>query len=325
MTNADFVMFRDFIHEKCGIYFNDNKQYLLKNRLQKRMDYLQIKSFKDYFFHIKYDKTLQEFNQLMIQITTNETSFYRNEPQLQSFSKELLPKLIEEKTKNKEKKHLRIWSAGCSTGEEPYTLAILIMEYLAIKPGWTFEIVASDISEEVLHTARTGEYKGNTLRNIKPSVLSKYFTKLSNLYKVNPEVKSKIKFSQLNLNEPRKLIMHRDYDVIFCRNVMIYFSDEVKKQLVRGFFNGLNKGGYFYIGHSETLHGISKSFKLVYFSNALVYHKEPTASATLGKADDKNYKKLDGFKSAPNSVENKDGAKRAMDLLSKIKTATAKS
>jgi len=277
MTKSEFEMIRDYVHEKSGMFFAENKMYLVKNRLIKRMADLDIKTYKDYFYHVKYDTSLKEFNELMNSLTTNETSFFRNEPQLVSFSSEVLPLLIAEKTKSN-KKSIRIWSAGCSTGEEPYTLAILLLDLLARHPGFSVEVVANDISEQVLQKARKGEYSGLTLRNLKPEVQAKYFTKVGDLYRVNPNVKALVKFAQMNLNDPRKIAMNANFDVVFCRNVMIYFSEDVKKQLVRGFYNSLVPGGYYYIGHSETLHGISKAFKLVYFKNALVYQKEAIAS-----------------------------------------------
>ncbi len=315
MSPEEFSMIRDYIHEQSGIFFAENKMYLVKNRLAKRMADLEIKGVRDYFYHVKYDSSMKEFNKLMDLITTNETSFYRNEPQLLSFSKEVLPLIIKEKQEKNEPKVLRIWSAGCSTGEEPYTLAMILFESVIPSTGWRLEILASDLSEEVLHRARTGEYSGITLRNVRPDLLSKYFNRDGDRYEVKPEVKALVKFSQLNLNDERKVSALGNLDVIFCRNVMIYFSDVVKKKLVRSFFNSLKPGGYFYIGHSETLHGISKAFKLVYFKNALVYQKEKvrdsaepaTRVAATGKTGDAA-----------------SGAKRALDLLSKIKPMTAK-
>jgi chemotaxis protein methyltransferase CheR len=318
MTTDEFKMIRDFIHEKSGIYFAENKMYLVKNRLDKRMAELDMKTVRDYFYHVKYDVSLKEFNRLMDLMTTNETSFFRNEPQLLSFSDEVLQLIAEEKLKSKGEKQIKIWSAGCSTGEEPYTLAIMLLEKLKAFSGVTAEIIASDISEEVLQKARKGEYSGITLRNVKPEILGRFYTKTGDMYQVNPEVRALVKFSHMNLNDPRKMTVVSGRDVIFCRNVMIYFSEEVKRQLVRGFYNALTPGGYFYIGHSETLHGISKAFKLVYFKNALVYQKEAGAAAPASRststaatgATDKTVKTATGAS---------DGARRALDLLSKIK------
>ena len=321
MTLEEFAMIRDYIHEKSGIFFAENKMYLVKNRLIKRMAELGIKSYRDYFYHVKYDATLKEFNQLMNQVTTNETSFFRNEPQLKSFSEEVLPLLIEQKKQGKGIKSIKIWSAGCSTGEEPYTLGIMILQKFASLAGWNVEIVANDISEQALHKARMGEYTGITLRNITPEMLNAYFTKVADIYKVKPEVKALVKFSHMNLNDPRRISFSSNFDVIFCRNVMIYFSDEVKKQLVRGFYNALQPGGYFYIGHSETLHGISKAFKLVYFKNALVYHKEAVESQTASTRPAEFAAATPAQRQAAGVTG---GASRALDLLSKIKPMTVK-
>jgi chemotaxis protein methyltransferase CheR len=279
------------------------------------MNELQMKSVKDYFYHVKYDVSQREFGRLMVLMTTNETSFYRNEPQLKCFSDEVLPLLMDEKAQTKGVKNLRIWSAGCSTGEEPYTLAILVLERLKSLIGWNVEIIANDISEDVLLKARKGAYSGMTLRNVPPDILSRYFIKSGEVYTVKPEVKNLVKFSHINLNEPRKLSLLTNMDSVFCRNVMIYFSDPVKKQIVRGFFNSLRPGGYFYIGHSETLHGISKAFKLVYFKNALVYHKEADLAAPPmhAKPDEETV-----------PIGAASGASRAMDLLAKIKPTTVK-
>ncbi|MFZ5981484.1 MAG: CheR family methyltransferase, partial [Candidatus Zixiibacteriota bacterium] len=278
MSQEEFIMIRDFIHEKSGIFFAENKMYLVKNRLHKRMSELGIKSIRDYFYHVKYDVSLKEFNELMNLVTTNETSFFRNEPQLLSFSDEVLPKIIRSKTDTKAPKTIKLWSAGCSSGEEPYTLAIILLEKMLPYTGWNVEILANDISENVLQKARKGEYSGITMRNIKPNILAKYFTRADDNYKVNANVKALVKFFHMNLNEARRMTMMSGIDAIFFRNVMIYFSDEVKKQIIRGFYNALNPGGYLYIGHSETLHGLSKAFKLVYFKNALVYSKEAVAA-----------------------------------------------
>lgn len=317
LTLEDFAMIRDFIHEKSGIFFAENKQYLVKNRLVKRMAELNIKSYRDYFYHVKYDTSLKEFNALMNLITTNETSFFRNEPQLTSFSDEVLPLVLEQEIKNKGPRSIKIWSAGCSTGEEPYTLAMILLAKIPNIASWKVEVVANDISEQVLQKARKGEYSGITLRGIQPELLNRYFAKDGELYRVKPEVKALVNFSHLNLNDERKLSLNSNCDVIFCRNVMIYFSDEVKKRIVRGYYNCLKPGGYFYVGHSETLHGVSKAFKLVYFKNALVYQKDASAVSTSGMARPAGAAGLDAKTGST-------GASRAIDLLSKIKPMTVK-
>ena len=325
MTDEEFEMIRDFIHEKSGMFFATNKMYLVKNRLVRRMAELSFKTYKDYFYHVKYDTSMKEFHRLMDLMTTNETSFFRNEPQLRCFAEEVLPAIIKEKTEKGGLKVIKIWSAGCSTGEEPYTLAMICQDQLISKPGWKVEIIANDISEEVLQKARRGEYSGITLRNLLPQQLTKYFDKAGDLYRVKPEIKAMVKFSFVNLNEPRMISLNSNCDTIFCRNVMIYFSDEVKRQIVRGFYNSLRPGGNFFIGHSETLHGISKSFKLVYLKNALVYRKEAVgATASKSSAGAGLTVKRLPTTSRISSKGATSGASKAIDLLSKIKPMTVK-
>lgn len=282
LKQEDFLAIRDYIHERSGIFFAENKKYIIENRLTKRMNELGVKTYKDYFYLMKYDTTQKEFNTLMNLITTNETSFYRNPPQLKAFSDEVLPLILEEKTEAKSKR-LKIWSAGCSTGEEPYTIGMILNEKIRDINSWQIEILANDISEKVLYAARKGIYNDMTLRATDRFLVEKYFTREPEGHRISDDIKRLVKFSHMNLTDTKKMSMFRDVDIIFCRNVMIYFSDEVKKNIVRQFYHSLRPGGYFFIGHSESLHGISKSFKLVYFKNALVYNKEKS-TGTAGAA-----------------------------------------
>jgi chemotaxis protein methyltransferase CheR len=304
LRQEDFVAVRDFIYEKAGIWFADNKKYLIESRLSKRMSDLGISTYKDYFYRVKYDASNKEFYALMNVITTNETSFFRNPPQLKAFSDEVLPLLIKEKGSSvKGAKKIKIWSAGCSTGEEPYTLGIILLEILKSTIGWNIEILANDISQNVLYSARKGIYQKSTLRTTQQSIMDKYFIKNDNNYHIKDDVKKLVKFNQINLNDPRQVQTIADYDIVFCRNVMIYFSDEIKKSLVKQFYKSLRPGGFLFIGHSESLHGISKSFKLEYFKNALVYKKE----ASTAQVVQKTYNKI------------ADSHSSTMDTLAKIK------
>ncbi|TFH65602.1 MAG: protein-glutamate O-methyltransferase CheR [Candidatus Zixiibacteriota bacterium] len=279
LSREDFVAFRDFIHKKSGIFFAENKKYLVENRLSRRMATLGLKSFRDYFYQVKYDTSLKEFNMLMNLVTTNETSFYRNPPQLACFQQEVLPLIIAQKQQVGHDKRLKIWSAGCSTGEEPYTLGMILLEVLGEHNDWNIEIIANDISENVLYSARRAAYGKMSLRTTPLHIVDKYFTREGEKYCVAEPVKRLVKFSHLNLVDHRKMALMTDMDFVFCRNVMIYFSNDIKKQIVKGFYNSLRPGGYLYIGHAESLHGISKAFKLVCLKNGLVYFKETGAAA----------------------------------------------
>ena len=282
------------------------------------MEELGVASFKDYFYRVKYDASHEEFNHLMNLVTTNETYYFRNEPQLEAFATDALPKMIAAKRKSGGAKTLKIWSAGCSTGEEPYTLGILILEALKGETGWQIEIIANDISEEVLHKARKGEYAGITLRYVKPVILAKHFEKDGEKYRVSTKIKSMVKFVQLNLNETHKFAMYRNLDFIFCRNVIIYFSEDVKKRIMKGFYQALAPGGLLFIGHSETLHGISKSFKLRYLNGSLAYEK-----ADVKQKDAASTLEVRPTVSGAAKSDGKTGAQRAIELLAKIRANRA--
>lgn len=312
----DFRLIRDFIHEKAGIYFQDTKLYLLQSRLSKRMEQLGVASFRDYFYAVKYDTSQAEFDELMNLVTTNETYFFRNEPQLEAFRDEALPEIIARKEKASGTKTLRIWSAGCSTGEEPYTLGMIIKDAITDDAGWRIEIIANDISEAALQSARKGEYAAQTLRYVSPHHLSGYFEKTGELHRVKPEIKSMVKFVQLNLNDTGKLALYKNLDIIFCRNVMIYFSEEVKKSIIKAFYRALIANGLLIIGHSESLHGISKSFKLKYYKGSLMYLKEGAELVTdrLSSADKPGVAIKDNAQN---------GAARAIKLLEKMRAERA--
>jgi len=338
----DFHAMRDYIHEKSGMYFGDNKAYLLKGRLMRRMEELGIGSFRDYFYRVKYDTSLGEFNRMIELVSTNETSFFRNETQLLSFANEALPLILENKRKKDERKSLRIWSAGCSTGEEPYTLAMMIKDALKDDPGWQVQIFANDISERVLQTARTGEYGQLSMRGVPQDVLTNHFEKSGDRFRIKSDLKAMVRFVHLNLNDVRKFSMYKNLDFIFCRNVIIYFSDEMKKRLFRAFYQCMNPGGYLFLGHSESLHGITKAFRLVYFKGALVYEKGDSPEI----ADDKAPSEVASFRTKMAGLSTSvvkrtptptritpvgahagaqtTGATRAMELLAKLKANNAK-
>ena len=330
LSIEDFRTMRDFIHDKAGMYFADNKLYLLQSRLAKRMSELGVATFRDYFYRVKYDASHREFNELMNLVTTNETYYFRNEPQLDSFAKAALPEILEMKRKSAGQKTLRIWSAGCSTGEEPYTLAMLILDALKGESGWRVEIIANDISEQALQKARSGVYAGPTLRYVKPEALRRFFDKDGDSYKVKREVKALVKFVQLNLNDTNKLALYKNLDIIFCRNVMIYFSEDVKRKIVRAFYQALTTGGHMFIGHSETLHGISKAFKLKYYNGALVYVKDESekvrgADMVLPSSQASSQAKNQKRAARPTSAVSakKSGATKALGLLAQIKAKQA--
>jgi len=204
-------------------------------------------------------------------ITINETSFFRNEPQLQTFEERILPELLEAR---KATKTLRIWSAACSSGEEPYTLAIQVYRSLGVRlSDWRIDILGTDISEKVLDIARSGRYHNYAVRSTPSSIVSKYFKEDKNFYQLNPEIMSMVSFEKLNLKDVYAGRRFGTFDLIMCRNVMIYFDDAMKTNVVKMFHNQLANDGKLYIGHSESLRNLDTGFVQLEIPRAFAYRK----------------------------------------------------
>ncbi|MBI4714876.1 MAG: protein-glutamate O-methyltransferase CheR [Nitrospirae bacterium] len=269
-----FVALRQLIYERSGIFFPDNKKYLLESRLAKRVEEGEFETFENYVYFLRFDAMREkELSQIFDVITTNETSFFRDANQIQSFETGVLPLAIKGNG-NRGVKRLKVWSAACSTGEEPYTIAMILMEKFPQLQGWEVEILASDISEGVLNAARKGEYGAYAIRNMPPLYLQKYFIPAGGRYVVKPAVKNLVRFSNINLYDSSRTRMIRAVDLIFCRNVLIYFDEEAKKKIISSLYDALSPEGYLLIGHSESLYNISRAFKLIQVGNALVYQKQ---------------------------------------------------
>jgi chemotaxis protein methyltransferase CheR len=265
-----FRLLREQIYKRSGMWFNDSSKYLLQKRLSPRARELNFDSFQKYFYFLQYDPRADaEFDQIFDLVTTNETYFFREPAQLQAFTEEIIPDLLSRKTVRK----IRIWSAGCSSGEEPYSLAMLLQE-----SGWydhaAFEIFASDINQQVLGKARRGVYRENAFRATTPQLREKYFTKEGdNAWRVKDEIRNRISFGRLNLYDEGRVSLLGHLDVVFCRNVIIYFDDASKRVVVTNFYNRLSDGGYLLLGHSESLISLSTQFKLRHLKNDMVYQR----------------------------------------------------
>lgn len=277
-----FRLLRDFVHNYCGIYFDDGSKFLLERRLARRLEQHQLKSFEEYYHFLRYDRKREEELVILIDnLTTNETYFFRESAQLKAFSEEILPELRENLCVRR--KALRIWSAGCSTGEEPYTIAILLLESGDWWRDWQIEILGSDINQRVLHTARKGVYKKSAHRATSPDMLARYFAvDEKGDYRVVDRVKELVSFSCLNLLDPYKTSLISHMDIIFCRNVIIYFDREAKKKVIGSFYQKLRDGGYLLLGHSESLINISNAFILRTLKNDMVYQKPYREGREMG-------------------------------------------
>ena len=275
ISDSEFLLLRDYIHQQSGIYIADNRKYLLENRLGNRLKELNLKNFAEYYHFLQYDPNKrQELNRLFEVVTTNETSFYRNPPQLAVFQNTVLTEVIE-KQRSLGARKLRIWSAGCSTGEEPYTIAIILHELLKSEiNSWDIKITANDLSEAVLSSARRGIYNDYTLRTTPKEIIHKYFIAEEGRFKLKQEVKRLVSFGQTNLSDKIMLKRVDRSQIVFCRNVIIYFDDEMKRNVIASFYDNLLPGGFLLIGHSESLHNISRAFKPKHYPGAIVYMKE---------------------------------------------------
>ena len=272
LTNEEFVLLKDFIYEKAGIYFADNKVYLLESRLSNRISELGLTSFEDYYYYLKYggSKTEQELTNLFDLVTTNETSFFRNPPQLDAF-KILVQKNYLNGTKPEA---LKIWSAGCSTGEEPYTIAIIMLE-LAAQTGRNipFTIYGTDISSKALESARKAVFNNYSVRNTDKLILNKYFVEKNGQYALKDIAKKNVSLDFLNLMDSAAYRKYRQLDIVFCRNVLIYFDERGKKKVIDNLYESLKPGGFLTIGHAESLHNTSRGFKPLIFPGTIAYQK----------------------------------------------------
>lgn len=274
MSPAEFEELTAYICEKTGVAFRENKKYLLESRLAPRLQELGCRSYSDYIQLLKNEQGQTEFLKLASSITINETSFMRNLPQLMVFKDQILPELAAQLQRG-ERHNVRIWSAGCSSGEEPYTLAMLACESQAFSPFLRkIEIFATDIDQEILEVARTGVYRQSSLRNTPANLRMKYFKQSAGGYIITQKIKSVVRFSNLNLVDYTRLKLLRNIDIIFFRNVMIYFDQNARKRIIAHMYDALREGGFLFLGHSESLHGISKAFRLVSYGNSMVYKKE---------------------------------------------------
>ncbi|HDM75580.1 MAG TPA: chemotaxis protein, partial [Deltaproteobacteria bacterium] len=234
---------------------------------------LGIQRPKEYLWRLKYgDPHGKEFQQLINLLTTNETYFFREFDQLSVFAENCLQEVCTTKERQGKKK-LRLWSAGCSTGEEPYTLSIILQQMVDDYHTWEVKILATDIDTEVLKKAQKGVYSKRSIKDVPEEYLQKYFIREGDNYKVKFSVKKPIQFRHLNLMDDKKMRLISGIDFIFCRNVLIYFDENSRRAVVSNFYESLNNGGYIFLGHSESMSRISSAFTLRRKNGFIVYQK----------------------------------------------------
>ena len=258
LDQKTFKQFADLIYQKAGIHLADHKHSLVSARLGKRMRFLKINNFDEYYDFVQNESSQQELIELLDAISTNVTFFYREPKHFEMLESVLRDWAAAGQTR------FRIWCAASSTGEEPYTIALTLSETLPSTRD--VKILATDISNTVLNTARRGVYDAKKLEKISKRLIDKYFSPIQNkgpkIFQINDQIKNLIRFSWLNLSTP-PFPMRGPLDVIFCRNVMIYFDNEVRQRLLNEMYRLLKPGGYLMVGHAESLSGLMSSFKSV--------------------------------------------------------------
>ncbi len=261
ITDKEFELFRNMIYRETGIDLSERKKRLVIARLSKRLRALELNSFTDYYNYLQEGRNADtELVLLINRITTNKTDFFREMHHFDYLKHELLPKIISA-GEHGGSRTLRIWSAGCSSGEEPYSIAMTVLDSFSKTRGWDIKILATDLDTEVLTKASQGVYNTQTVAPVPADYISRYFRRSGSDYEVTPEIKNLIYFRKLNFMNP--FPMKRPFDIIFCRNVIIYFDAKTKQELMTKFHNQLKDQGHMFIGHSESLMHMKDKFRYI--------------------------------------------------------------
>jgi chemotaxis protein methyltransferase CheR len=271
LTQEAFRLLRDVIHDHAGIWFEEDGRLLVQRRLQPRVEALGLADFVEYLRHLRAANPEQrraELEEIVDRVTTNETYFFREAYQLTAFRDEILPALHQDRPRGR---RLTVWSAGCSSGEEAYTIAILILE-TALFGDWDVRVFGSDISRRVLAMARRGQYGRASFRASEDRLVRRYFREVDGRQQVRDEVRRLVSFGHINLLDGAAMLAS-EVDIIFCRNVIIYLSDEARRRVIDHLHRKLTHGGYLLLGHSESLMQITTAFELVHLKSDMVYRK----------------------------------------------------
>jgi chemotaxis protein methyltransferase CheR len=287
ITDAELKLLQALVYQECGMHFDGRRTSFLEDRLQRRLKDCQLDSFYSYYRLLISQQGKQELTRLVENLTVNETSFFRNKAQLDLFQRDVLEEILRRKRERRDY-GLRIWSAGCSTGQEPYTLAMMVADALSyyylrnplpfdsplpkplVPAPWRIEILASDISYAVLRTAQEGSYAQHQMSAVDYSYRLRYFDKVGDRYIVKKTVKDLVHFDFHNLKT--EYLPQRN-DAIFCRNVMMYFDEPEQRRLIEKFYRCLNPNGYLFVGHAESLLGLTERFQMVHRNSGTAYQR----------------------------------------------------
>ena len=276
-------MIRDLLYERPGLMFEDKKRVFLEPRVVRRALARGCDDPREYFRFLKYnDEDGREFQALVEQVTTNETYFFRDYPQLECFANEVLRKVTDAKRAAGDFT-LNIWCSACSTGDEAYTLAIILHACLDDFPRWKIRLEATDIDDGVLTTARGALYGDRNVKDVAPGYLREYFTQSFAGYRVADHIRQMVSFDHLNLMDKQKMRKRRGFDFIFCRNALIYFDEGSRKQVLGNFYDSLSPGGFVFLGHAESVGRISSAYEPVLIGGCVVYRKPEAPRSVKGR------------------------------------------
>ncbi len=268
--DQDYARFSEFFYRKTGILFEQSKRYFVDKRLVERIMATESHSFLSYFSLLRFADNDSELQTLINLMTVNETYFFREEYQFKCLVNSLLGELIRHKKKSSP---IRIWSIPSSTGEEAYSIVLYLLEYWPLLSEWDVEVISSDIDTEVLDRAEQGRYSSRSVQNLPDYLLKKYFQPVKDGYQIADDIRQAVRFTRVNLMNERSVRGYKEFDVIYCRNLLIYFDDVSRRQAADTLYDALNPGGFICLGHSESMSRISPLFKVRQFPDALVYQK----------------------------------------------------
>ncbi|SEP79437.1 chemotaxis protein methyltransferase CheR [Ectothiorhodospira magna] len=270
ISDEDFQKFREFFYRKTGMLFEDSKRYFVDKRLLERMTATGCESFRTYFTMLRFQASGAELQTLINAMTVNETYFFREEYQFRCLVDSILKEII---THHPASRPIRIWSVPSSSGEEPYGIAMYLLEHWPQLEHWDVEIISSDIDTRILEQARAGLYASRAIQHVPAPLLKKYFRRMGAQYQISQTLREAVEFTRVNVHDTADMRSHRHFDVIFCRNLLIYFDDLSRKKTAESFFDALNPGGFICLGHSESMSRISPLFQIRRFPEAIVYQK----------------------------------------------------
>jgi chemotaxis protein methyltransferase CheR len=270
ISDDDFQKFQEYFYRKTGIQFDTSKRYFVDKRLVERIQANGCLDFRGYFTMLRFQAAGTELQALVNLMTINETYFFREEYQFHCLVNSILPDIVARK---KNKTPIRIWVIPSSSGEEAYSIAMCLVERWAGIDEWDVEIISSDIDTSILAQARTGLYSARSVKHVPKNYMQKYFKQTGSDYQLSDDLRSAVEFTRVNLMESADVRGYRNFDVIFCRNLLIYFDDLSRKQAAETFYDALHPGGFICLGHSESMSRISSLYKIRKFPEAIVYQK----------------------------------------------------